>query len=108
GSFLQERTDDQENELAARSAPVYGADWVKSLRENDGILHFLNENSAEERSLTHSEPGNYMNYYQAIYDHLTDGSSLPSPGYEIIGNMKIIEAAIESAKKGAVVSLNPL
>ncbi|ACU08144.1 putative oxidoreductase [Flavobacteriaceae bacterium 3519-10] len=107
GSFLQERTDNQESELVAGSAPVYGADWVKPLRDNDGILHFLNENSAEERSFTHSEPGNYMNYYQAIYDHLTDGSPLPSPGSEIIGNMKVIEATIESAKKGAVVSLNP-
>jgi len=108
GSFLQERTDDQENQLAAGSAPVYGADWVKPLTNNDGILHYLNENSEEERSLTHSEPGNYMNYYQAVYDHVTDGGPLPSPGSEIIVNMMIIEAAIESAETGAFVRLGQL
>jgi len=106
GSFLQERTDDQENELVSGAIPTYNEDWTKPLNEPDGILNFLNENSDTERILTSSEPGNYMNYYQKIYEHIVFGSALPSPGAEIIQNMKIIEAALESSKEGKVIFLN--
>lgn len=103
GSFLQERTDQQENELAAGAVPTFGVDWTEPLAQPDGILNFLKENTDSERILTSSEPGNYMNYYQAIYEHAVFGADLPSPGSEIIQNMKIIEAAMESAEKGITV-----
>ena len=106
GSFLQERTDDQENELTAGAIPMYGKDWMKSLKESDGILNYLNENSEAERVLTSSKPGNYMNYYQQIYEHIVFGYALPSLGNEVVQNMKIIEAALESSKKGRIVELN--
>lgn len=106
GSFLQERTDNQENELVSRAIPKYGKDWIKPLNETDGILNYLNENSETERVLTSSEPGNYMNYYQQIYEHIVFDYALPSPGSEVIQNMKIIEAALESSKKGKIIGLN--
>lgn len=105
GSFLQERTDNQENELVAGTIPVYGKEWMQSLKEPDGILNYLNENSETERMLLSSESGNYMNYYQEIYEHMVFGYDLPSPGEKVIHNMKIIEAALESAKNGKIVHL---
>ncbi len=105
GSFLQERTDNQENELAAGAIPEYGNDWTKPLKEADGILNFLNENKETERMLTSSEPGNYMNYYQQIYEFIVFGYALPSPAEEIIRNMKIIDAALESSDTEKVVYL---
>ncbi|REC42278.1 Gfo/Idh/MocA family oxidoreductase [Chryseobacterium sp. 5_R23647] len=105
GSFLQERTDNQENELVAGAIPAYGKEWMKPLKEPDGILNYLNENSETKRVLTSSEFGNYMNYYQQIYEHIVFGYALPSLGNEIVQNMKIIEAALESSKKGKVVEL---
>jgi len=105
GSFLQERTDNQENELVAGAIPEYGQDWTLPLQEADGILNFLNENKETERILTSSEAGNYMNYYQNIYEHIVFGYYLPSPAEEVILNMKIIEAAMESSKEGRIVSL---
>ena len=105
GSFLQERTDNQEAELVAGSIPAYGEDWTKSMTESDGILNFLNENNETERILTSSEPGNYMNYYQQIYEHIVFGYPLPSPGKEVIQNMKIIDAAIKSSQQGKIVNL---
>jgi scyllo-inositol 2-dehydrogenase (NADP+) len=104
GSFLQERTDNQENELVAGSIPTYGEDWTQPLKEADGILNYLNENSETERILTFSEPGNYMNYYQNIYEHIVFGYYLPSPGVEVIKNMKIIDAAMESSNAQKVIS----
>lgn len=105
GSFLQERTDNQENELVAGAIPTYGEDWTQPLKETDGILNFLNENKETERILTSSEPGNYMNYYQQIYEFIVFGYALPSPAGEIIKNMKIIDAAMESSKEGKIISL---
>ncbi len=105
GTFLQERTDNQENELVAGAIPEYGKEWTQPLKEQDGILNFLNDNSETERILTSSEAGNYMNYYQQIYEHIVFGYALPSPGKEIIQNMKIIDASLESAKKGGIIQL---
>lgn len=105
GSFLQERSDNQENELVAGSIPEYGKDWMLSLCKEDGILNFINENEETERVLLSSDPGNYMNYYQQIYEHVVFGYALPSPGEEIIQNMKIIEAALESNAHQKVVQL---
>lgn len=106
GSFLQERSDNQENELVAGAIPFYGKDWVKPLEGSDGILNYSDENSESKRVTTLSEQGNYMNYYQQIYEHIVFGYALPSLGSEIVQNMKIIEAAIESSKKGKVIDLN--
>ncbi|MCQ9640216.1 Gfo/Idh/MocA family oxidoreductase [Chryseobacterium sp. WG14] len=105
GSFLQERTDNQENELVAGAIPVYGKEWVKPLKQPDGILNFLNENFETERILTSSEAGNYMNYYQEIYEHIVFGYALPSPGREVIQNMKIIDASLKSTKEEKVIYL---
>lgn len=105
GSFLQERTDNQENELVAGAIPEYGEEWTKPLTETDGILNYLNENKETERILTSSEPGNYMNYYQQIYEFIVFGYALPSPAEEIIKNMKIIDAAAESSKQEKVIYL---
>lgn len=105
GSFLQERTDNQENELVAGAIPAYGKDWMEPLKETDGILNYFNENSETERVFTSSNPGNYMNYYQQIYEHIVFGYALPSLGNEVVQNMKIIEAALESSKKGKIVDL---
>lgn len=105
GSFLQEKTDNQENELVAGAVPEYGEEWTKPLTETDGILNYLNENKETERILTSSEPGNYMNYYQQIYEFIVFGYALPSPAEEIIKNMKIIDAAVESSRQEKVIYL---
>ncbi|UZT99937.1 Gfo/Idh/MocA family oxidoreductase [Chryseobacterium fluminis] len=105
GSFLQERSDNQENELVTGAVPLYGQDWMNPLSESDGILNYINDHSETERLLTSSEPGNYMNYYQNIYEHMVFGYYLPSPAEEIIQNMKIIEAALESSNAQRVISL---
>lgn len=105
GSFLQERTDNQETELVAGAIPVYGKEWMQPLKEADGILNYLNENSETERIFTSSEAGNYMDYYQQIYEHIVFGYPLPSPGKGVIQNMKIIDASLESAKDGKVTVL---
>ncbi|OCA75237.1 Gfo/Idh/MocA family oxidoreductase [Chryseobacterium arthrosphaerae] len=105
GTFLQERTDNQENELVSGAIPVYGKEWAQPLKEPDGIVNFLNEKGETERMETSSEAGNYMDYYQQIYEHIVFGYPLPSPGKEVILNMKIIDASLESSEEERVVVL---
>lgn len=105
GTFLQERTDNQEVELVAGAIPVYGKEWMQPLKEADGVLNYLNENSETERIFTSSEAGNYMDYYQQIYEHIVFGYPLPSPGKEVIQNMKIIDASLKSSKEEKVIVL---
>lgn len=105
GSFLQERTDNQETELVSGTLPTYGENWMTPLKDSDGILNYNNDQSDTERILTTSEPGNYMNYYQEIYEHMVFGYDLPSPGKQVIQNMKIIDASMESAKEEKIIYL---
>jgi len=105
GSFLQERSDNQESELVSGAMPSYGKDWVQPFTEPDGVINYLGKNSDPVRLLTFSEPGNYMNYYQQIYEHIVFEYALPSSGNEVVVNMKLIEAALESSKEGKVIDL---
>lgn len=105
GSFLQERTDNQEVELVGGAIPEFNKDWQKPLTEDDGILNYLNDNGETVRETYRSKPGDYMDYYQEIYENIVFGNPLPSPGKEIIRNMKLIEKAIESADSGKLMTL---
>ena len=104
GSFLQQRSDNQETELVAGATPIYGEFWQKNLEKTDGLLHY-SESDSQIRIPTESQPGNYMDYYDQIYQHLVFDTPLPSPANEIILNMKIIEAALESSEKRKVIDL---
>ena len=105
GSFLQERSDLQENELVAGAIPEFNTDWVKPLSEKDGILTYINNVGIAIREILASESGNYMAYYQGIYEHIVFGYPLPSPASEVIQNMKLIDAAIESNASEQVIKL---
>ncbi|WP_417431135.1 Gfo/Idh/MocA family oxidoreductase [Halpernia sp.] len=105
GSFLQERSDTQEMELVPGIIPNIAKDWTKNLIEPDGILNYLDENGRWKRELMTSEAGDYMNYYQEIYEHIVFGEKLPSPGFEILQNMRIIEAVLKSSTKEKVIYL---
>ena len=46
-----------------------------------------------------------MLYYQGIYEHIVFGNPLPSPAEEVVQNMKIIDAALESSRLGKIIGL---
>ncbi|MCT3654076.1 Gfo/Idh/MocA family oxidoreductase [Elizabethkingia anophelis] len=104
GSFLQERTDNQEAELVAGAIPEYNKDWQKPLNGDDSILNYLDEYSETIRITQSSKAGDYMDYYQEIYEYVVFGNPLPSPGKEVIQNMKLIDKALESAESGQIIT----
>lgn len=105
GSFLQERSDNQEVELVSGANPKFNENWQKPLEQPDGIINYFNEYNEAVRILTQSESGDYMCYYQEIYEHIVFGNPLPSPASEIVQNMKIIDAALESSRLGKIIEL---
>ncbi|NAW50543.1 Gfo/Idh/MocA family oxidoreductase [Elizabethkingia argentiflava] len=105
GSLLQQRSDHQEAELLAGTLPKFQQHWQKPLSNEDGIIHYLDDHNTDQRLLLKSHAGDYMVYYQKIYEHILLGQPLPSPGEEIIFNMKLIDQALESAKRGTIVSV---
>ena len=103
GSFLQQRSDMQENELLAGTKPSLES-WCPAPSSPDGLLH-TEINGEVIRKETTSTPGNYMGYYDDVYKALTGQGPNPVPPADGIRNMRIIEAALESMKEGKVVSL---
>jgi predicted dehydrogenase len=103
GSFLQQRSDMQENELLAGRKPSL-ENWCPAPAKPDGLLH-TEINREVIRKETTSAPGNYMGYYDDVYKALTGQGPNPVPAADAIKNMRIIEAALESVKGRSVVSL---
>lgn len=103
GSFLQQRSDMQEQQLLAGVKPALES-WCASLSSPDGLLH-TEINGEVVRKETTSSPGNYMGYYDDVYKALTGKGPNPVPAADGIKNMRIIEAALESVEKGKMVSL---
>jgi len=104
GSFLQQRSDMQEQQLLAGVKPSLES-WCTAPSAPDGLLH-TEINGEAVRKETTSSPGNYMGYYDDVYKALTGQGPNPVPAADGIKNMRIIEAALESMKDGKVVLLN--
>ena len=103
GSFLQQRSDMQEQQLLAGVKPTL-ENWCPAPASPDGLLH-TEINAETVRKETTSSPGNYMGYYDDVYKALTGQGPNPVPAADGIKNMRIIEAALKSMKERKVVSL---
>jgi predicted dehydrogenase len=104
GSFLQQRSDMQENELLAGTKPTLET-WCPAASSPDGLLH-TEINGEVIRKETTSSPGNYMGYYDDVYKALTGQGPNPVPAADGIKNTRIIEAALESMKQGKIITFS--
>ncbi|ATA88927.1 oxidoreductase [Capnocytophaga stomatis] len=97
GSFLQQRFDAQENELAEGVEPTQEK-WLPKIVNPNGILH-----TAEFREETTAQNGNYMNFYNDLYESIICGKPNPVPVEQVIDVMRIIDKSLESFKIGSKV-----
>jgi scyllo-inositol 2-dehydrogenase (NADP+) len=102
GSFLQQRSDLQEQQLLAGTKPSLES-WCPAPSSPDGLLH-TEINGVVERKETMSEPGNYMGYYDDVYKALMGQGPNPVPASDAIKNMRIIEAALQSTNEKRVIT----
>lgn len=104
GSFLQHRSDRQEEKLLEGAEPSFD-NWCGELSAPDGMLHTeINGEVVKQR--TTSSAGNYMGYFDDVYKALTGQGANPVPAADGVKTIRIIEAALQSAAEGKVVKLN--
>jgi len=103
GSFLQQRSDMQEQQLLAGEIPSLET-WCAAPGEPDGLLHTEIDGKMIRKQQT-SAPGNYMGYYDDLYKSLTGKAPNPVPAEDGIKTVRVIEAALESAKEGRVIKM---
>ena len=101
GSFIKARTDVQEKALQAGHTPDT-KDWGKEPEDEMGLLH-TEKNGNLIREYIPSVNGNYMEYYDGIYEALTTGTPLPVTGEEGERVIQIIEKAYQSSREGKIV-----
>jgi len=101
GSFLQQRSDLQEQQLQLGVKPSL-ENWCPPLSSADGFLH-TELNGELVKKETTSIPGNYMGYYDDVYKALTEMGANPVPSEDGIKNMRIIDAALQSVKEARII-----
>lgn len=102
GSFIKSRTDVQENDLLAGKPPG-SENWGIEPESEKGLLH-AEKNGEIVRELLTPPQGNYMDYFDQLYQAIRFNEAVPVAAEEGLEVIKVIEAAIESNKEGRVVS----
>jgi scyllo-inositol 2-dehydrogenase (NADP+) len=104
GSYLQQRSDTQEQQLLLGVKPSFD-NWCPELTAADGILH-TEINGEVVKQQTISSPGNYIWYFDDVYKALMGEGPNPVPAEDGVKTIKIIEAALKSSAERRVVILN--
>ncbi|MBN2236927.1 MAG: Gfo/Idh/MocA family oxidoreductase [Bacteroidales bacterium] len=103
GSFIKSKADVQEKELQAGKMPGK-ADWGKEPESAKGLLHTEKDEKIIKEYIP-SFNGDYMEYYDGIYDALRNGKSVPVSGEEGMNVIKVVEAALKSHQEKRVIEL---
>ena len=103
GSFIKQRTDVQENALLQNILPG-SPGWGVEPDAEKGLLH-TEINGRVVREQVPSLTGNYMEYYNSIYEAVRNSRVAPVEPRDGLQVIRIIEAAFASNVKKAVVPL---
>ena len=103
GSFIKNRTDQQETKLLAGQLPNRD-DWGAELPAEYGLLHTEINGKVIKEKLP-SEKGNYLEFYDGVYEAITTNAPMPVTVDQAINVMKIIELASQSSKEKRVVQV---
>lgn len=104
GSFIKSRCDVQEDVLKLGKSPLDN-DYGFEKEGGEGILH-IQQAGLGKRTLVPAERGNYMEFYNALYESIAHNAEPPVTGSNGLNVMKVIEAVILSDRSGTVVSCN--
>lgn len=103
GSFIKQKTDVQEQALLEGKLPG-GGDWGTEPESERGLLH-TEKNGGIIKEYLPSFQGNYMDYYNGIYEAIRDGQQVPVSPHDALNVIRIIEAAFESSSERKAVTI---
>jgi len=104
GSFIKPRADVQETDLQ-KGKDLSSPDWGTEPGEGKGLLHTDKDGHNIIREYISSEKGNYMDYYNGLYDALRNDKPLPVTAEDGLKVIRIIEAAFRSVEEKRIVEL---
>jgi len=104
GSFIKQRADIQEDVLKLGQKPGTPG-WGTEPPSAAGILT-LDDHGKTIRTTVPSSQGNYMEFYDGLYEAIVNGKELPVTGEDGLNVMCIIEAVIESDNTGKRILLD--
>jgi len=103
GSFIKPKTDVQEQQLMEGMLPTAAAYGQEPLSQQ-GLLH-TEVDGVVIREIYPSFTGNYMQYYESVYQSVRQGAPLPVTASEARDVIQIIEAAYQSRHTGRRIAL---
>tara|TARA_R110002095_G_scaffold78667_2_gene67654 strand:+ start:854 stop:1900 length:1047 start_codon:yes stop_codon:yes gene_type:complete len=103
GSFIKTKADIQENVLQAGKMPD-SKTWGEEPDEEMGLLHTEKDGNVIKKRIP-TLSGNYMEYYDGIFEAIRQNKPLPVTATEGANVIKVIEAALESNQKKKVIKL---
>ncbi|PWJ57574.1 putative dehydrogenase [Dyadobacter jejuensis] len=103
GSFLKHRGDKQEDRLVAGDKPDFDT-WCTEPEGLEGTLHTLRNGEVIRESVS-TERGNYVEYFEGVYQSIVNGADEPVTGRDGVNTMRVLEAAIKSNEEGRVVPI---
>lgn len=96
GSFIKAKTDVQETMLQAGEIPGKPG-WGTEPESEKGLLHTEKDGKIIKEHIP-SLQGNYLDYYEGIYQSLRNDKPLPVTGAEGMLVVRVIETAFESSR----------
>lgn len=103
GSFIKSNADIQEAELQKEVKPETKG-WGIEPDTERGLLHIMN-GAESVKELVTTEIGNYMDYFDDMYDALRNNKPVPVSAKDGMLVIEVIEAAIQSNKDKKVIEL---
>mgnify|MGYP003631152510 FL=1 len=103
GSFIKTKSDIQEAALQKEVKPNT-ENWGLEPLSEKGLLHTIIDGKIVKKQIT-SEKGDYMYYYNAIFETLRNNKPVPVSGKEAMQVIQVIEAAIQSDSEKKVIHL---
>jgi scyllo-inositol 2-dehydrogenase (NADP+) len=103
GSFIKAKTDVQEVALQEGKIPNT-PDWGKEPQNEKGLLHTEKDGKIIKEYIP-STPGNYMEYYDGIYEAMRLQQRLPVTAQEGLNVIRIITAAYKSNLQKTVIKM---
>jgi len=104
GSFLKSRADVQADMLDQGVSPNV-ADWGREPTAEQGIVHTCVDGHDERRRFP-TPAGSYQSFFAGVHRHVREGAPAPVALADTLLNVRIIEAALESSRTQAVVTLD--
>ena len=103
GTFIKSKADIQEAELQAGKIPG-SKDWGAEPDKEKGLLH-TEKDGKIIREQVPTLNGDYMEYYEGIYQALRHNGLVPVTGTEGMDVIRVIEAALKSNREKKVIDL---